>query len=86
MVVIPIHDMVILPDVTFYFKKDFFRSLHIESVTEGEDVLFLMMRGDKERSSLSEEDVFPYGVSGHIGPPAGSRCFVKGVYTFLTGN
>lgn len=67
MVVIPIHDMVILPDVTFYFKKDFFRSLHIESVTEGEDVLFLMMRGDKERSSLSEEDVFPYGVSGHIG-------------------
>ncbi len=65
MITIPIFDMMILPGVTFFFKKRFFlqtRSITAEHV--GEDVLFLMMKQDKKREDMTPEDICPIGVSG----------------------
>lgn len=66
MIVIPIYDMVLLPDVTFYFKKDIFHSLHIDTVEKGEGVILPVLKTDKSREELTEEDFYPIGLSGQI--------------------
>lgn len=66
MITIPTYDLLVLPDVTFFFKKDMFPSQEITSENEGEDVLFLMLRSDKARENLTPEDFYPIGISGKI--------------------
>lgn len=66
MITIPIYDMMILPGVTFFFKKDIFTDREITAEHVGEDVLFLMMKQDKKREDMSPEDICPIGVSGKI--------------------
>lgn len=66
MMTMPIYDMMMLPGITFYFKNDLFQKLGYEKVQVGEDILFLMMKSDKERSTLTEEDFYPIGISGKI--------------------
>ena len=66
MIVVPIYDMIILPGVTFYFKQDVFQELEIEDVKEGEELIFLYQKEDKERQSLMAEDFYPIGVEGKV--------------------
>ena len=66
MITIPIFDMMILPGVTFFFKKDIFTDQEITAEHVGEDVLFLMMKQDKKREDMTPEDICPIGVSGKI--------------------
>lgn len=66
MIVVPIYDMIILPGVTFYFKQDVFQELEIEDVKEGEELIFLYQKEDKERQSLTAEDFYPIGVEGKV--------------------
>ena len=50
MFVIPIYDMIILPEVTYYFKQDVFRELNLqEELKEDEEVVFLMLKEDRNR-------------------------------------
>ena len=44
MLVIPIYDMLLLPGVTFYFKKDTLAKMEIEEFPVGEDVLFVVQK------------------------------------------
>lgn len=45
MFVIPIYDMVILPEVTYYFKQEVFQELNLqEELKEDEEVVFLMLK------------------------------------------
>lgn len=48
MFTMPVYDMMLLPGVTFYFKKDIFQQLGNQDAKAGDDVLFLMQRTDKE--------------------------------------
>ena len=66
MIVVPIYDMIVLPGVTFYFKQDVFQELEIEDVKEGEELIFLYQKEDKERQSLTAEDFYPIGVEGKV--------------------
>lgn len=66
MITIPIYDMTILPDVTFFFKKDIFTEQEITAEHVGEDVLFLMLKQDKKREDITPDDICPMGVSGRI--------------------
>lgn len=66
MISIPIHDMLMLPDVAFSFKTDMVAGLKPEEITVGEDVLFLMVREEKDRSKLRAEDIYPIGISGAV--------------------
>ena len=66
MIVVPIYDMIILPGVTFYFKQDVFQELETEDVKEGEELIFLYQKEDKERQSLTAEDFYPIGVEGKV--------------------
>lgn len=66
MIVIPIYDMIILPDVAFYFKNDVFKELDVKETEVGEELLFLMQKNEKERSEMQPEDFWPIGVSGKV--------------------
>ena len=63
---IPIYDLLVLPGVTFFFKKDMFPNQEITSENEGEDVLFLLLKSEKARENLTKEDFCPIGVSAKI--------------------
>ena len=63
---IPIYDLLVLPEVTFFFKKDMFPNQEITSENEGEDVLFLLLKSEKARENLTKEDFCPIGVSAKI--------------------
>lgn len=69
MIVIPVYNMILLPEITFYFKKDLFESLHTQKAEPGEDVLFVMQKEEKERQELTADDFYPVGVSGVVENP-----------------
>lgn len=66
MISIPVFDMTILPGVTFYFKKDLFNSRDIPALKNKGDLLFLMMKSDKQREELGADDFYLYGVSAVV--------------------
>ena len=59
MFVIPIYDMIILPEVTYYFKQDVFRELNLqEELKEDEEVVFLMLKEDREIGTRCVRRIF----------------------------
>ena len=66
MITIPVHDLLLLPGVMFYFKKDMFPDRRITAEDVGEDILFMMLKEEKKASELLPDDFYPIGVSGKI--------------------
>lgn len=65
MKVIPIHDMIILPGVTYYFKGDVFGQFSIKNMQSGEELVFLVEKEEKNEE-LQPEDFYPIGIVGKI--------------------
>ena len=66
MLTIPIYNMMLLPDVTFFFRKDALPEGRLTQENVGENILFLMLKDDKEQKELTRDDVYPIGISGKI--------------------
>ncbi|MDO4553921.1 MAG: endopeptidase La [Lachnospiraceae bacterium] len=66
MITIPVYDMMLLPDVTFYFKKDIFEGRDKNPIETNEEILFLMMKEDKNRADLMEDDFYPVAISAKV--------------------
>ena len=64
MITLPISDLLLLPGVTFFFKKDVFPSGEITAESVGEDILFIMEKEEKEQ--MTPYDFYPIGVIGAI--------------------
>lgn len=64
MITLPISDLLLLPGVTFFFKKDVFPSGEITAESVGEDILFVMEKEEKEQ--MIPDDFYPIGVIGAI--------------------
>lgn len=66
MLTIPVYDLLILPGVSFYFKNDMFPTKKVTAEDIGGDVLFLMLKEEKDRREVNLEDLYPIGVSAKI--------------------
>ncbi|MCD8155955.1 MAG: endopeptidase La [Clostridiales bacterium] len=66
MIVLPTYDMLLLPGVNFYFKRDVIASIAERDFSEGEDVLFLIQKDNKQKSELSPEDFYEKGLVGKV--------------------
>lgn len=66
MISIPVYDMMILPGVTFYFKKDLFDDIDLQSLKQEKDILFMMLKEPRERNEIEPEDFYPYGVAAKM--------------------
>lgn len=66
MIVLPVYDMLLLPGVIFYFKRDVLSSMPVKEFNDGEDVLFLIQREDKKKSELEPSDFYEIGLAGKV--------------------
>lgn len=66
MISIPIYDLLVLPEVTFYFKRDMFPENDISAENVGEDILFLMLKTEKRPEQIQPQDLYPMGLVGKI--------------------
>ena len=58
--------MIILPNISLTFKKDFFDEISAANMREGDKVLFLFQKQEKSRKHLTQEDFYPIGLNGVI--------------------
>ena len=61
----PIYNILLLPDVTYYFKKDFFAG-RSDELKSGTDILFVLLKKDTENDILELDDIYPVGLSAKI--------------------
>ena len=66
MITIPIYDLLVLPGITFFFKKDMFPREKITPESVGEEVLFVMLKNEASGEEIMPEDLYPVGVTGKI--------------------
>ena len=66
MITIPIYELLLLPGVTFFFKKDMFPKELITKENIGEEILFVWQKEDVVSEEISMENIFPVGVLGTI--------------------
>ena len=61
----PVYNILLLPDVTYYFKKDFFAG-RADELKPGTQILFTLLRTEAEENSLQAEDFYPIGLSARV--------------------
>ena len=66
MITIPLYDMILLPGVNFYFKKEIYDKYQLEQPQKGDTVLFLLLKEQKEPEQLVPEDFYPIGLLAEI--------------------
>ncbi len=66
MITIPVYNMIILPNISLTFKKDFFDETASLKMREGDKVLFLFQKTERSRKNLKEEDFYPIGLAGVV--------------------
>ena len=62
MIIIPIHDMILLPGVSVYFKKETYYHWSLEEAKAGDEVLFLLQKEEKDLKLCTAEDFYPIGL------------------------
>jgi len=63
---IVLYDTILLPDVTFYFRKDTIDSWNVDELSVGEEILFAYLREDINPSGATIADVYPIGVKAKV--------------------
>jgi ATP-dependent Lon protease len=66
MITIPVYNMIILPNISLTFKKDFFDDESFQLMHTGDSILFLFQKNEKRRAELTAEDFYPIGLSARI--------------------
>ena len=66
MITIPYYNLIVLPDVAFYFQSSYVNQLTKEEVKPGDQVLFLMLKEEKDRKDMTPDDFYPIGVEGTV--------------------
>ena len=74
MIAIPIHDTILLPDVTFFFKKETFEEWEVESLSAGDEIVFAFLKDEPDYENTpiptKEEDlmdlIYPVGVRARL--------------------
>lgn len=66
MIIVPIYDTLLLPDVTFYFKKDVIDSWNIGELSAGKEIAFAMLKDDYSMTDLTPDSFFPIGVAAKV--------------------
>ena len=66
MLIRPVYDILLLPDVSYYFKKDFFAGWGSDALETGEEILFLQLKEEKPDHAYGPEDFYPIGISARV--------------------
>ena len=61
----PIYNILLLPDVTYFFKKDFFAD-RADELEAGSDLLFLFLKNETADGSPTSDAFYPVGLSAKV--------------------
>lgn len=61
MIIRPIYNILLLPDVSYYFKKDFFSGFGGESIETGSDILFIFLKMTGRMTTIRRMTSIPSG-------------------------
>lgn len=61
----PIYNILLFPNVTYFFKKDFFAD-RSEYLKDDADVLFILLKSDTENGDFTPDNFYPVGLSAKI--------------------
>lgn len=66
MTVIPVYNLVVLPNTLVYLQSDMYKTVTGKKAEAEERVFFLFTKHKEERSGLHKEDIYPLGINGVI--------------------
>lgn len=66
MIVRPVYNILLLPDVTYYFKRDFFTGPDGENIDVGTELLFVFLKNEIDSDAVTPEDICPTGISARV--------------------
>lgn len=66
MIVRPIYNILLLPDVTYYFKTDFFEGFCSDPLEAGTDIIFAFAKDEPEDDAFTADNFYPVGLSAKI--------------------
>ncbi|MBR4514295.1 MAG: endopeptidase La [Lachnospiraceae bacterium] len=66
MTVVPFYNILIVPGVKLYFQNDYFEELAGKEAEVGDDIVFAMLKDDKQREEVKPDDLYPIGLSGKV--------------------
>ncbi len=66
MIVLPIYNVLIVPDANIYLQTAQFRNMARRAASLGDRVVLLPLMNDKKREDLTEEDLYSIGVTGSV--------------------
>ena len=66
MVVIPIYNLLIVPDAKIYLKEDQYRHLARRYAEVNDRVVLLSCKKEEHRKDMTEESFYPIGVTGYV--------------------
>lgn len=66
MITRPIYNTLLLPDVSYYFKKDFFSGQNPDDLEPGCEILFIQVKNRREDREYTAKDFYPIGISARV--------------------
>ena len=66
MTVVPVYNVVVVPDSNIFFAIDAYKKMTGRAPFEGEKVILMMLRANDSREDLEKDSFYPIGVSGVI--------------------
>ncbi len=67
MLVMPVYDVLLLPDVTLYFQTQLFKKqTGGRDIVPDERVILVVQKEEKSREELGEDSFYPIGVTGYV--------------------
>ncbi len=66
MTVIPVYNVLVVPESNIYLKTDLYQRLTDKEPKEGEKVMLIIQKENTPRDELTEDSFYPIGVSGSV--------------------
>ena len=66
MITIPFYGLVMVPNVTYFFQKEYFDEVSNKAAEVNEKVIFIMQKEEKKTSDVSGENFYPVGAIGYV--------------------
>ncbi|MBP3851116.1 MAG: hypothetical protein J6D36_01080, partial [Erysipelotrichaceae bacterium] len=66
MLVLPIYDVIIVPQETLYFRTDYYEEVAGKPAEKAQDILFVLLKEDTDRQDLNTDTCYPIGVFGKV--------------------
>nr|WP_288741452.1 endopeptidase La [uncultured Mediterraneibacter sp.] len=66
MIIRPVFNILLLPDITYFFKRDFFSGTAADQIEVGTDILFPFLKNEVDETTVTIDDIYPVGMSARV--------------------